>query len=102
VHGTFTCVGDLLTDIRETSLFEEFLDLRKIIVCLGSGLLLQRLLTLKIFNLFETEKGHLGLAPKGAQIGDIVCFLTGSNTPVIFENTKISTFLLGTVMSLIS
>ncbi|KAF2752866.1 HET-domain-containing protein [Pseudovirgaria hyperparasitica] len=39
-------------------------------------------------RLVKTDKGHLGLAPKAAQPGDLVCILYGCSVPVILRPVK--------------
>ncbi|KAK0663517.1 heterokaryon incompatibility protein-domain-containing protein [Cercophora samala] len=34
---------------------------------------------------FETDDGHLGMCPRGAQAGDLVCVLHGSSVPIILR-----------------
>jgi hypothetical protein len=39
------------------------------------------------YHFVEIEDGYLGLAPKGATAGDIICVLEGCPVPVVFERS---------------
>jgi hypothetical protein len=46
-------------------------------------------------RLFLTEKGYIGLAPLGAQKGDIVCVLCGSEVPLLLRRYGDEYVLIG-------
>jgi hypothetical protein len=38
-----------------------------------------------LFRIFPTKKGHLGWAPRGMQVGDVVCVCANSSYPIILR-----------------
>ncbi|KAK3936634.1 heterokaryon incompatibility protein-domain-containing protein [Diplogelasinospora grovesii] len=69
--------GNLLRELREFEPIGGIAELLELQTRIGE-------LT-RSWRLIETEKGHLGLAPKGSKLGDVVTVLKGSRVPVILR-----------------
>jgi hypothetical protein len=48
------------------------------------------------YHFVEIEDGYLGLAPKGATAGDIICVLEGCPVPVVLREVDAHFVLVGT------